>query len=310
MPSASGIFVAAFVARGERRRGAIVDDQLRLQWSDPLLHRPPPRGDHLAAGDYIRNQFDARGTVNIDFDTEPGNGGPLAFAGSFYQLQPGTFRNGLVFQRATTNTIPHLTRPTAQGAPRGTPSFSNWYYRQLTSVPGGQFDMQSVALHELSHTLGFSSLITVNAPDGSGPGISRRVSGWRHEHLQSRSTSSCGPGTAANDPLLVNPNGTFNSSQLGSVDREQHLLSRRDGNGGQRRPARSGWPAAATCRTCTVPSPTQSCFRPSVWATARRTYQNVELAMLIDIGLESVHLEEHHRELGATMSPRRAPRSG
>ena len=67
-----------------------------------------------------------------------------------------------MFQRATTNTT--VFAPPDGDATWNT-SFS-WYTGVSATVPAGQFDMQSVALHELSHTLGFASLI--DPSDGSG----------------------------------------------------------------------------------------------------------------------------------------------
>ena len=99
-----GAFVAAFVAFCAPATAQTLTINYDFT-ANPTFYDSARQGAISAAGDYVRQQFDARGTINLDFFAHAmGTGGPLAFAGSGYQLLPGTFRNGLVFQRATTNT--------------------------------------------------------------------------------------------------------------------------------------------------------------------------------------------------------------
>jgi autotransporter-associated beta strand protein len=269
-----GALVAAFVFLSAPAAAQTLT--INYDFTDnPAFYDSARQGAIIRAGDYIRQQFDARGTINLEFFAEPMGtfDVPLAFAGSGYEILPGTFRNGLVFQRATTNT-------TAFAPPDGDATWNTsftWFNGPSATVPAGQFDMESVSLHELSHTLGFASLININHPmhpDGSG-------AQGTNTYSQFDKFLRVGPG--ANDPLLVNPNGTFNTSQLGELTGNNiyfHGEMAMEVNGGQAVRLAGGGDLSHLHSSIT-----NGVMLPSIPpATARRTYQNVELAMLIDIG--------------------------
>jgi autotransporter-associated beta strand protein len=225
----------------------------------------------IRAGDYIRSQIDARGTINMEFDTfNFGNFGPLAQAGSFYAIQPGVISNGVVFRRGTTNTS--LFTPPDGSADWNSNGSITWYTGSTLPVPSGQFDMQSIALHELSHALGFASLID----PGTGAGLAG-------QNIYSRWDTHLRVGTAANAPVLINPDVTFNSSQLGALTGNNiyfHGEMAMAANGGA--PVRL---AGGGDLSHLHSDFTNAVMLPAIGtATARRAYQNVEMAMLIDVG--------------------------
>ena len=97
--------------------------------------------------------------------------------------------------------------------------------------------------------------------------------------------------------MLVNPNGTFNTSQTVALTGnniffhgEMSMLA----NGGS--PVRL---AGGGDLSHLHSSLTNGVMLPSIAAaTARRTYLNVELAMLIDMGWNQYIWKEQHRQLG------------
>jgi autotransporter-associated beta strand protein len=237
------------------------------------------------AGDYIRTQIDARGTVSLTFDTQgmgPAPPAPLAFGGTLYFVQNGGFTNGILYTQATTNS---LGGQPEHGGVTFNSSLANWYTGTSPSVPGTQFDMQSVAVHELTHALGFASLINFNnppRPDGSGlqglpPG---------QPDTFGRFDSLLRVGTAPDAPLLVNPNGTFNTSQLGVLGSNTPIYFHGEmavaANGGPVRLA--GGSDADLSHLDDSVSATAVMLSAIPNGTARRAFQAVELAMLIDLG--------------------------
>src|SRR4029079_4132964 len=82
----------------------------------------------------------------------------------------GSVINGTLFQKATTNVDPPFSPPHGNVTWNTNGAFT-WYTASTLPVTSGQLDMQSVALLELSHAMGFASLININVPgrpNGSG----------------------------------------------------------------------------------------------------------------------------------------------
>ena len=186
--------------------GAIADDQLQLHRRS-FLHCAR-QAAITAAGDYIRTQVDARGSVTIQFASQDFGGiNPLAFAGSNYLVQPGSFFNGILFRKGTTNSSPF--GPPEAFATWNSFGGTTWYTGSGLPVTSGQIDMQSVALHEISHTLGFASLI--DPSNGTG------LQGIQPD-TYSRFDDLLRLGNTTGAPRLINPNGTFNSAQVTTSD--------------------------------------------------------------------------------------------
>ena len=265
-----GIFVVAFFAAASPAAA-----QLTINYTFDGFYDANRQGAVIRAGDYIRSQFDARGSITVNFDSQPmGGGGPLAFGGTSYLVQPGTFANGIVFMKATTNTQP-FSPP--EGDVTWNTSFTNWHTSSTLPVTSGQFDMQSVALHELSHTMGFASLIDEN--DGSG--LQNNTPGLPDTYSQLDRFLRVGQ--APNAPVLVNSNGTFNLSQQGELTGNNIYF-----HGEMAMAANGGLPvrmAGGGDLSHVHTSVTNAVMQPAIpTGVARRTYHNVELAMLIDMG--------------------------
>jgi hypothetical protein len=121
-----------------------------------------------AVGAYINTVVNHNGTIDFHFDASVNQpaANTLASAGSFYALSPG-FSNGVTFQHATTGSSP-FSAPDASGEV----NFGRVWNSDLGAPSGTEFDLFSVILHEVTHAMGFASLLNPNgtsqfAGDGS-----------------------------------------------------------------------------------------------------------------------------------------------
>lgn len=123
---------------------------------------------------YISSQLDST-VYNSSVDYYIGNSeadgfGFLGSSGAYYFTSTFGFFNGFVFDHATTGSDPF------DGLPDAVATFDFGYAWHLGtgSNPGGLFDLFSVALHEFTHSMGFSSLIDASgksAISGGNPGV-------------------------------------------------------------------------------------------------------------------------------------------
>src|SRR5262245_61925769 len=122
------------------------------------LSRGQLRRDSITAATvYLNTILDGRGTVNASSDPSQSDGGGfLAAYGpqySFPSPAPGHFNNGLMYRAARAGNF-------TGEAGSGTFDFGfGWNYAgQVGGPSGSKFDMVTVAIHEITHGLGFLSL--------------------------------------------------------------------------------------------------------------------------------------------------------
>lgn len=120
---------------------------------------------------YISSQFQGSGKIDFTFNSSETDGsGPLASAGTFLFDQPDRFANGLVFDHATSGIDP------APSSHDGSATFDfgyNWN-NSLNLTSNTQYDLFTIALHELTHAMGFISLIGSDGTsdiNSSNPGV-------------------------------------------------------------------------------------------------------------------------------------------
>lgn len=160
------------------------------------------------ANNYIGQQLGFY-NVRIQMDvlaSEFDGTGALASAGPYYFTGPNGFARGFVGDHIQTGTDP------LGGTPDGTVQFDFGYtWDYTTSAPGGSFSFRSVVLHELTHALGFSSML---AADGSG--LNGNTDGDVYTTFDSFLETA--GGTA-----LIAAGGDFTESTVGSLTSEVYF---------------------------------------------------------------------------------------
>ena len=119
------------------------------------------RQTFLEVLDYLGSVLDETGTVDLDILASQTDGsGFLASAGPYFFSGPAGFRNGFVYDHLKNGSDPTSLVPDA------TVTFDFGYtWNSETDTPtGSEFDLYTVALHEMSHAIGYMSLIQ---PDGT-----------------------------------------------------------------------------------------------------------------------------------------------
>ena len=164
------------------------------------------RNSIAAATTYLGTVIDGRGTMNLSF-------GPSLTNGTGFQAQfgpdqiltssPGSFQNGGLYQAARTN------QHVFAGSPDGGGQFNFGYGWNYDGQPASalNFDMVSVAIHEITHGLGFLSFTNVNGNGlaGTSSGTPDVYSGF-DRYLQTGN----GPGGALINTNIANSGfGTF-----------------------------------------------------------------------------------------------------
>ncbi|MEM6689763.1 MAG: hypothetical protein AAF664_10075 [Planctomycetota bacterium] len=153
------IFVGAFgsTVRGDITFGVTFQDIVQSTgegFDDPVFGADRVNTFNSALS-YINTVFDESGSFDIDVQLSESDGtGPLATGGTFFFTSPARFTNGLGFAHATTGNDPLLGNADAFASF----DFGFNYNNTLASPAAGQFDLFTVALHELSHGFGFISL--------------------------------------------------------------------------------------------------------------------------------------------------------
>lgn len=240
--------------------------------ANPSYYSQDRRDAILRAAAYISSQLDARGTVNANLGTQNNSqigSSTLAVGGTQFFSNQG-FSNGITFNQATTNNSGQSSNISIDFNSDQT----NWWTAAGTSSGSGAFDMQSTALHEMTHALGFSSLI--NTADGSSSIGS---------NTYSRLDNFLRLGSAANAPRLINTDGTFNSAQVTIADLSGNNIYFRGeyamaANGGQAVRMAGGGDLSHVSTALTNGVMQQA--TPD--STDRRAWTAAEQGMLIDLG--------------------------
>ena len=125
-------------------------------FDDPTLGAAR-RATVAAVFDYIEATLDvstgAMSTLTYNFElSETDGGGPLASAGTSYSVTTSSYQPGVLFQNAETG-----------GSPSGDMGFARFDFGRnwnngLGAPAASQFDLFTVVLHEVTHSLGFASL--------------------------------------------------------------------------------------------------------------------------------------------------------
>jgi hypothetical protein len=215
---------------------------------------------------YLNTVLVGNGRVDINVLPSLNTGsGSLATMGAFHATSPNQFSNGAPFEHATTGTDPFPGAPDAEGR------FDFGYvWNSGTNLPAAnQWDLFSVALHEMTHALGFGSLLSATGTSvisGGNPGVFSRFDSFLARGDGRRLFAAGNGGNFIGSPAdLTSIDVFFTGSQRVKLyapatfepfSSLSHLDSSLTGVMGVRIPA----------------------------GVARRTFADIELSMLRDIG--------------------------
>lgn len=250
----------------------------QLESQPGLLCHRQSRCRNPPASDYVRTQFDGRGAITVRLGTQQLGGGTLAIGGTNYFINDGFRSNGIAFQEATTGASGQASHLSIDFNSDQT----NWFTGSGSPVGSGLFDVQSVALHELSHGFGFASLI--NRTTGKGLGGSATNTG-----TYSQLNGNLRQGPLNSDPPFLTPNQgsvEFNTAGgatlvgLNGNDVYFHGEFTKAANAGAAVRMAGGGDLSHLASAAT-----NAVMLPGIGTdTDRRTYTNIDLAMLIDFG--------------------------
>ncbi len=110
-------------------------------------------------------------TIDVDFrDSGSAGNSALAWAGTFWQTIPNRYDNGYAFSHITTGIDPSGANPDIFV----TVDFGYTWNSELDAPTGGEMDLFSVLLHEITHGLGFVGLVEsdgTSSLSGGNPGV-------------------------------------------------------------------------------------------------------------------------------------------
>ena len=121
--------------------------------------------------DYIDSVLDETGTVDLLVNASQTDGtGFLASAGPYFFSSPAGFYNGFVYDHVRTGSDP---TPLVADATLTFDFGYNWN-SDLGTPTGGEYDLFTVVLHEMTHTLGYLTALASNGNSvlsGGNPGV-------------------------------------------------------------------------------------------------------------------------------------------
>ncbi len=223
-----------------------------------------------AVFNYINTVVNENGTVDMTFNNSQTDGtGFLATAGPFFFTGPNGYANGFFFDHATTGVDPSGAVPDATS----TFDFGYTWNNGLGAPGGSEFDLFSVALHEITHAAGFLSLLNSNGTglNGTNPDVFSVYDSFLER----------GDGTA-----LFGPGGTYlgNASDLTSMDVFFGGPNAMAANGGLPVPVYAPGtfvPGSSISHITPTNAVMQFSIGPGV---QRRAYSAAEIGILADIG--------------------------
>jgi autotransporter-associated beta strand protein len=250
------------------------------------------RDSVTAALDYLGKQLDGRGTVNLKFLTSQSDGtgflaqfGANKFVTSATSTSlPGSFQNGGVYQAARTNSTPF-----AGSDGQGTFDFGYQYNYAGQTPNSSNYDMVTVAIHEVTHSLGFLSLFNST---GTGQGLASSTLGTPDTYSAFAKQLQRGNGIGGS---LFNT--TITSSNFGSFTGDVSTLTNENNTstglffGGQY--AREVYGGAvpiyapttfASGSSTSHVSDSNAVMNMNISPNTEKRYQRYEIAMLMDIG--------------------------
>jgi hypothetical protein len=222
-----------------------------------------------AVGDYLNTVLNANGQVDILVTaSEPDGTGFLGAAGSYYFVADG-FQNGFAFENANGAMI------AAAADAEMTFDFGYAWNSGLDAVMAGEFDLFTVALHEMTHALGFASLLTMNGTSAFFNDYGTNTFTVFDSFLQD------GDGNA-----LFSGSGQFIGTTDDLISGEVYFggANAIAANGGNPVPIFSPDPFVEGSSLSHTSIPNTLMYPSIGTGQMRRTLSNVELAMLQDIG--------------------------
>ena len=245
----------------------------------------------IDAAAYIATILDGRATVNLTWNASLNNSGSgvlASFGPNGFANQPGSFQNGAVYQRIRTN-----TRPFTGADGSGQVNFGHpWYTGPVGGLPGSQFDLYSVALHEMTHGHAFLSLTNSNGSGllGNTPGTADIYSAY---DMFLQRGNSVGGSTLLNSNKSFNTFATFNTGLVSTLTNGNNTSTGLF-YGGQYTVEVFGAPAPLYAPSTYSPGSSTSHDNTTSPAgvmnfsigngVARRTFQPYEIAMMLDYG--------------------------
>jgi len=237
---------------------------------------------------YLQTVFDGRGTVTLNWDPSGVIGG-----GALAQFGPegianvnGTFQNGQAYQSLRTGT-------SAFGPPDGSGKFDftsfNYNYVGANNNNGSKFDMFSIALHEITHGMGFINFTNQNGLGLNGTGAGNPDIYSVYDRYLQRGNGA--GGQLFNTDITSGGFGSFTGLTSTFVNGNDPLTGlffggqyAREVFGGAVPLYAPGTyaPGSSIGHDNTTPN---GVMNPSIGpGVTRPTYQNYEIAMLLDLG--------------------------